>query len=501
LPAVSHQMLHRRQYRDKPLKQCRQILETGESGCIFVSGKTAMLGSVICLGWAIAAISALQGWFVVAMALTILLIFLGFFLLRQVFGYWNCLSILFWLAHGLYAVSGPLSWYIQKESVFFHEHIKYADLYVSFCALASLSFVLGTILPTLKHRQYNTRAIGQFLHPYALRASSLALLAVAFVLEMTRLSQPQYREALILGKIYVGFVEGYTSPIIAHLIYTSALLGTLFIIQKQISTPSRVKFVLLWLLMCSPTIITSLIVGGRGLFIGLFFTIFFSNYLIIKFRKITVRLLTVMLAMYLLFVVIYWARGLTGGLVVGATDSKELISTITENINLNPASVEFAAPFVNFNIFYASAETLPLQYGATYIDGILSVIEYLAYGKLRPNTTELFHQIFYPEALDGGYGNGFSSIVEAYWNFGVIGVLVVYFLFGLILSQLEIKVNLKPFSPIHLLYINLIPAVVIIHRSNLGLTFWLLPIIIAVSSYTCYKSFELLLSRWTARCR
>lgn len=502
MPITTNQSLVSRRYGGSHRRSngVYQTSQTGMSGCIFVSRKAALLGSIACVGWTVAGISALQGWIGVGISTSILMVSLVFTLLRQVFGYWNCLPMLFWFAHALYAVSGPLYWYIQEESIFFYEHIKYADFYVSFCALASLGFVLGVLLPTFRQRRYDTHAISRLLNPYALRASSIVLLIAAFVLEMSRLIQPQYREALTLGKVYVGFYEGYSSPIILHLIYTSALLAIFFITQRQIPRTTRVKFSLLWLLLCSPTLITSLIIGGRGVFINLFFVLLFATFFFEKIKKINLKILIMIAFMYLVFVTMFWARGVTGSLITGDISIGEFVDTVVRHFNLSPVTVEFAAPFVNFNIFYASADALSFRYGETYIDGILSVLEYLAHGKLRPHTTEQFHQIFYPEALEGGYGYGFSSIVEAYWNFGTAGIFIVYFLFGILLSTIEITVNLKKFSTIHIIYINLIPVAVIIHRSNLGLAFWLLPIAISAVSYLCYKVFEYFLSRRAARC-
>ena len=108
---------------------------------------------------------------------------------------------------------------------------------------------------------------------------------------------------------------------------------------------------------------------------------------------------------------------------------------------LNPGSNEFGAAYGNFNRFITSGD-YEFKYGETYLRGlVLPIPTFLYPGEKPKQITYIFRdRYFASEAKRSAIaGTGFSAILEAYWNFGYIGILIMYCIYGLLISTLEKK--------------------------------------------------------------
>ena len=523
--------------------RCQPTRSVSSVGILSVNSGIVQLASSVCVLWASVAICALQGWIGICLLIAIVATALNLLLFRQTIGYWNSLIILFWFSHAAYGISGPLSWYLSETSIPFHREINYAEFYIMFYALASMGFTLGCLLVLLKrtcfvaktpvypqvpahapiwlnscmpllglpagcgtplrNRAKRTRhhatqgAVA--LNPRALLWGSIMLGIVGAVFELYQLRQLDFQKVLELGKGYyhLSFSQHNLMDFSSSFVLASAALLGFFFATPSLSKSDYFKAFGSWVLVNAPTLLKNLIVGERGIFVFVIFCIIFSAFMFNKITVLRYRTLLIVLFLYIFSVVLFASRGLSGKLILGLTDWNTFYGIVRESfLNYsNPAVMEFGAVFVNFNVFYASAEELPFRFGETYIRGIVSTFHLLFHGDRMPTIVEEFNYMFFPESMERGIGLAFSSIIEAYWNFGTFGVFAVYFVVGLVLSILEQVAYHSRFFLVHLVYVMFIPVVLRFHRTHFGLTAWLFPIVFACLTYTCYNILSLLRAR------
>ncbi|MGQ0649203.1 MAG: O-antigen polymerase [Gemmatimonadaceae bacterium] len=133
--------------------------------------------------------------------------------------------------------------------------------------------------------------------------------------------------------------------------------------------------------------------------------------------------------------------------------------------SLNPAESEFGAAFGNFSEYAHRGDMRP-RLGTTYVAGLATLVPGFLYPGEKPvQITYEFRDRFFPsEAARGDVaGTGFSSILEAYLNFGTGGVLMLYALVGALLVALERWRHRPPYGP--LAYLLLVPLTQSLHRS------------------------------------
>ena len=113
---------------------------------------------------------------------------------------------------------------------------------------------------------------------------------------------------------------------------------------------------------------------------------------------------------------------------------------------------------------------IEFKFGETYLRGLVIWIpSFMCIGEKPQQITYEFRDSYFPsEAKRSSIaGTAFSSILEAYWNFGYLGVFVIYFIVAYLLQKLDLYwKNYSEFS--FLLYILISPFLISFHRSALG---------------------------------
>ncbi|WP_298475034.1 oligosaccharide repeat unit polymerase [uncultured Maribacter sp.] len=138
----------------------------------------------------------------------------------------------------------------------------------------------------------------------------------------------------------------------------------------------------------------------------------------------------------------------------------------------NPANNEFGASFMNYIHFHRKANTTPLLYGKSYLEGVLISIP----GALLPFEKPLpidfkFRDLYFSEYKEASRisGTGFSSIMEAQWNYGFLGPFLVYLVLGSFVWVLEFYRNSYKYLFIFpLFYAMIVPISQSFHRSASG---------------------------------
>jgi hypothetical protein len=134
----------------------------------------------------------------------------------------------------------------------------------------------------------------------------------------------------------------------------------------------------------------------------------------------------------------------------------------------NPAANEFGAPFGNFNAYVAS-DPQPHELGTTYLESLILPVPRWAYPGLKPVQVGVrFRDRFFPAAADQGSiaGTAYSSILEAYVNFGAVGVAPVYLVVGLLVGLIDHRRSGRGTIGGAVFYALMVPAMIAFHRSD-----------------------------------
>lgn len=268
---------------------------------------------------------------------------------------------------------------------------------------------------------------------------------IALLMEFINFIRVGGLSAVALGKAYYGSQMSelsFTLPSEMFLI-VSGIYFSLYIsnhIYKEFR-PIKRK-VILYIIPTSMLFLLYIILGMRGVLLS-YSMILLAGYLYKKtINKISLKLIILILIVYFLFAIIYSARASIGFFLIENRDFQGFMDVVFRKERIVDALLptEFTVAFGNFNQYITSTSNHILKLGSTYLVGLLIIIP----GFLYPGTKPLqivyeFRNAYFPsEAARGSIaGTGFSILLESYMNFGVFGIILTYFVIGLILAKLE----------------------------------------------------------------
>jgi len=148
--------------------------------------------------------------------------------------------------------------------------------------------------------------------------------------------------------------------------------------------------------------------------------------------RLKARTLIVVAAAYCLFIVFGYARSSISSIATGETSTSQAISEVNDQMSsdwLTPEHSEFAGPYLSL-LMAVSGHSENLN-GATYYESFLTVLPRFMYPGQKP---ELLTHEFDRQMHRGGgaiSGWGYNPVAEAYVNFGVAGVSVIFVLWTL----------------------------------------------------------------------
>ncbi|MHB1328577.1 MAG: O-antigen polymerase [Gemmatimonadales bacterium] len=105
---------------------------------------------------------------------------------------------------------------------------------------------------------------------------------------------------------------------------------------------------------------------------------------------------------------------------------------------LNPANSEFGATLATIgDVSSAVPSQDSYRGGTTYLEAFAVVVPRKIWPNRPPGAGEWYVERFYPEVAEAGGAYAFSPVAEAYLNFGVTGIVVIFLCLGLIVSRLD----------------------------------------------------------------
>lgn len=150
-----------------------------------------------------------------------------------------------------------------------------------------------------------------------------------------------------------------------------------------------------------------------------------------------------------------------------AVSSRQLVKA------LSPGTNEFGVTFGNFNEYVKSGATAP-RWGVTYLRAAAAPVPRILWPGDKPRGTMYeFRQEHFPQEISRGAiaGTAYSSLLEAYTNFGHAGALLVYALVGAVLALLEKARATIRSTWFALLYLMLLTFAQSFHRSSFDFVF------------------------------
>jgi len=419
----------------------------------------------------------------------ILLIFLGCLLT----GNYSSFTVIFLVFSAFYSLSGSIAarYGAGIPSIFPKPYL--VDEFLIPNSLAVVGMAVGLVLvagikspsisPTKLAPPWNTRNL--FL-------LACAFAAMASIMEIVNFSRIGGLETLYRGKaLYESAISDLTGdlPSMMVLLLSTAFLG---LALSTSDTPRRIwaRYIAIWLLCCMPLLLITAVLGDRRELLSIIVIFTVGYFYFSPIKRISFKWMTLILLVYLIMGFLFGIRGPLGD-VLPTRDFSLLWNTISKPIfwmtNLNPASNEFSAPFGNFNTYILSSSD-HLRWGETYLRGLTIPIPHLIWPD-KPQTISLdFRDTYFPDLKKRGItgGTAYSSVLEAYINFGTFGVPIVYFLIALAIGYLE-RIRSKSRSmTLALFYLLLLPRAIVFFRSDLGMpVFW--PLLLAFSGSWSYK--------------
>ena len=134
---------------------------------------------------------------------------------------------------------------------------------------------------------------------------------------------------------------------------------------------------------------------------------------------------------------------------------------------MNPANTEFGSPALNYRIFIdKKPDNYNYKLGQTYTEISTAFIPRYIYPNKPIGIIYEFRNQYFPERKEMGStaGTGFSSLLEAYMNFGYFGPFFIYLIFLFFLIYMESRKGRNQLF-IDLLYLLLFNVFLIFSRS------------------------------------
>lgn len=390
----------------------------------------------------------------------------------------------------LYGISGPLAVILGNDLPSLFPPPYLVDFYLLHYGLGNCGLSCALLLAA-SNSKLPVASLHRWNHK-SVWLSSVVLAGVGSALEIFNLYRAGGMTLLFAGKATyqsaISDLQG-TMPSDWFAYASASLLGI------ALYTPEKRRR-LFFLYLCSIffIIFTWLLLGRRLELISIVLIALCSFSIFSPIKSLRLRTLLVFLLVYSLISTTYAFRGWVG-LAYMTGDISVIIDALTDVKNignaLNPISSEFHAPFFNFNTHVTLNTLADNRGGATYLEGLSIPIPRSIWPDKPIAITYEFRDHYFPfEALRGSIaGTGFSSILEAYINFGSPGVFFVNFAVFFALLRLESLRSQLRSKWVPIFYSLLVPFCLFFSRTALGspLFFPMLFATIALIFYGLFK--------------
>ena len=397
------------------------------------------------------------------------------FALKNIMNNYSNIVVFFYIFHVLYGISGPIAeLYGEGMPEIFGQVYDFVAFFIAH-AIATIALVIGVMIVKKKrsdNQQFKCIKEVYFNRKYYL-FWSLALALISSILEIINLFRVGGLSTLFQGKAYYqAAISNLSFSLPSHAIVcvAIAIFSLYFFSIYKEEKKFKLKNILVFVVLILPYLAITILLGQRGKLLEYLMIIFLVYTYIRPITRIKAKFIFIVVIAYILLCFLFANRAIVQFLF---TDSdyfwKEAFSRERLLPALNPGTNEFGASFGNFNKFYIS-ENRNYLYGSSYIRGLeICIPSFLYIGEKPQQITYEFRDKFFPMEADRSSiaGTGFSSILEAYWNFGWFGIFLEYILIGMVITCVENKMRGKN-TLYMLIYLFIGASVISFHRKALG---------------------------------
>jgi oligosaccharide repeat unit polymerase len=397
----------------------------------------------------------------------------------------------------LYGVSGPISAFFFDGIAPIFDEPYFVKAYLVAYILSTLGLVFAFWM--FKYESKGSFSLDDFdYRPFLFLCFFLAALVSFF--EIINMMRAGGVGLLFMGKAeYQSRVSELSGTLPSHLfLYLS--VGLLGVGLRSMRARSIFLSILLFLLLLTPYITAMILLGRRGVILSFILVFAFSFYYFQPLSKIGIVKIVGAIFVFLFMGLMYGLRANIGEII--SSGDYDRVYNLLVNIDFWAKSLslgkgEFGAPFGNFNTYqlYGSDD---LRFGATFVNGFAEIIPRFIWPNKPEITLYEFRNEFFPDEAERGAiaSTGYSSLLEAYVNFGWFGIPFMYFIYGFLLLKLE---SFKSTTGIYfsVFYLMFVPYVMSFSRSSFSMpVFW--PTLFIIFVYLAISLFKILFTRKVA---
>lgn len=409
-------------------------------------------------------------------AIVLLIVASGLFikLVKDIVGNYMSFTVLFSGFHVLYGLAGVVSkcWLNQMSSTYGKDFI-YSP-YLIIYSLCTIALLTGIIISNRKHGEPKDTIVTEDnkMKDFFLFIAYCGF-AVTSIFEIINFIRVGGIGTLLAGKaIYQAAVDELVLTLPTQYIFQVSFAALCIFIHISILNKEKIqpKKIIICVLLALPYLLMLILLVRRGPILVSIFMIMLAIFQSKPLKKIPIKLVIAFLIAYLVLGTLYAIRNNIGLLFTNFNEFKNKFDIHYVIRTLNPAVTEFGCTYGNFNRFYVKNNgKYDLLYGRSYVQGLFHVVPtYLYLGEKPQMITYEFRDKYFPAKakISSIASTGFSSILEAYWNFWYFGALI-YVIYGYILILLEKKLKNKNYFYM-LEYISSVAMIYSFHRSEFG---------------------------------
>lgn len=453
---------------------------------------TVFLGIVASACSATSCLLAISGWTKISFSLAAISSIINIMATKRAVGNYFALSTIFMAFGFFYGIMGAMAAFTSEGLPDIFPKPYYIDIYLFNFGLAGIGSALAITIAATEDVSYHRKAKNWKANTLLHSAVFLALLGTAF--EALNVWRAGSIFLLFQGKAeYQSAMSDMTGTLPSEwVVYTSAALLGLAMSNGNKSISSIIPYIF----AATPNIVLWVILGRRLELIN------FALIMIASWRFLS-PVSSISAQQVILITLTYTAIGVTyafRGFVTSAYLSGD-ITIITEQLmdvdhllkSLNPASSEFQAPFGNFNTHIALNRMDESRLGESYFSGLSGPIPRFIWPDKPISIAYEFRDIYFPQEVERGSiaGTGFSALLEAYLNFGSLGLPIFYGLLTWLIIKIDIKRYKFSSKWFDLFYILMIPFALFFPRQPMEVPFFM-PLMCVIMAAIIYYSISTL---------
>ncbi|MEZ9036659.1 O-antigen polysaccharide polymerase Wzy [Vibrio cyclitrophicus] len=343
----------------------------------------------------------------------------------------NSVSFLFFVFYLIYGVSAPFSLLLGGgiPDIFNQPYLLGEYLYLY--SIATTGIVISFFFVNYKesiHIKKNP------LSNNVLMYVGMILCILALIMDLINNFRVGFVSVFQDKAVYQSQIQSLSMTLPAGKMYICAVIVFSLGLSREKLKKHKVK-IFTFIIFFFPTLMIHLVSGQRGFILSVIICSFLSLTYHKSINSVNVKYILLLVLVYFSLVVVTVIRGVAGYAI--ENNDYQLIYDKFEDYEVilkrvNPAESEFGAPFGNLNEYLINNQSnSEYVFGYTYLISPIVMIPSFIYPGDKPDQAiyEFRNKYFSSERYRGDIAStGYSPILEAFHNFGSVGILFIFFI-------------------------------------------------------------------------